>query len=789
MEPLHPDANWFFDPDDEEWVEFSPPADEEETEEVNFAVTRFNEDDFFQVTGSVEDPEGNPPPEDTSWINLCNDMHCFDAPVVSGTFTIWVLPGPYEVWVDVEPRTGLHPPLDNGFGIFVDEAYDLGVLHLRARGDRSARVSGRVFLAATGEGVPDIELEAWSEEGDWNETETISNGQYALNIFPGHWHVSPVLTEEQEEEYIVLPPHRQGNIGAHQTISNTNFSLQRRDATISGQLVDQDGNTISDAEAVVFAELCRPERPDCNIISEDDVQGGSFELHVLGGYTYTLGVWSQSEGYIPGPPVPVEDVEVGETRTGVEVLLLEAGTRIHGRLLNADDDTPVDNIEAFVHGSNDENWVEDHLWPEKDPYEYNLFVLTPDTDSTDWTLGLWIEPGSGYIPLSPTLDVVVEAGVTDVVQDFYVQEINSVISGTVNLPTRASGSDPGAYITVFAEGVGPSEGLYFEAETNDAGHFRMHVLPGEYMVSAYLSPELSADFFPPMPSLWKTLRDNPVQLQFRRKPTMGDGAVEISGGLSISNSRSLGRDMSIPVFGESDDGISLRTSGTLANGYNMLVFSDTTWHVWAAYEDPDNGVYYESQVEEVEVGSSDMSGVELVLEQYELPETECWFFDPTQFKRFSLPAQGNLPSPSVEIPAGTMPVSDTVQICATPQVALPDGQDLVGFAYELEAWDSSGNLITENFNQSVRLIFYFDLDAIPAGTDAEELEVLYYSTVYQDWFTLENPFLDPVDGFATGKINHFTSFGLKSLRGATAPTEPPEESNNTIYLPIINNNK
>ncbi len=37
-------------------------------------------------------------------------------------------------------------------------------------------------------------------------------------------------------------------------------------------------------------------------------------------------------------------------------------------------------------------------------------------------------------------------------------------------------------------------------------------------------------------------------------------------------------------------------------------------------------------------------------------------------------------------------------------------------------------------------------------------------------------------GFATGKINHFTSFGLKSLRAATAP---PQESDHTIYLPVI----
>jgi hypothetical protein len=185
---------------------------------------------------------------------------------------------------------------------------------------------------------------------------------------------------------------------------------------------------------------------------------------------------------------------------------------------------------------------------------------------------------------------------------------------------------------------------------------------------------------------------------------------------------------------------------------------------------------------DVDVGNSAVSGINLVLvkEDFELPDTECWSFDPAQFKRLSLPAWGNLPEPLIEIQANTMPVEGTVKVCATPRVAVPGGPRMVGFVYEIEAWDSKGDLITDEFNKKVRLIFYLnaadeDDTVLPLGVDLEDLDVVYYSTVRQEWVSLDDVFVDPEDWFATGKINHFSRFGVRS------PTTGLEE----IYLPLV----
>lgn len=108
-----------------------------------------------------------------------------------------------------------------------------------------------------------------------------------------------------------------------------------------------------------------------------------------------------------------------------------------------------------------------------------------------------------------------------------------------------------------------------------------------------------------------------------------------------------------------------------------------------------------------------------------------------------------------------------------------NGQYLIGFAYEMEAWDSQGNLIEANFDKKVRLIFYIDTDVI-GDVNLDELEVAYYSTNLQEWIPLDNVVMsldDPLI-FITGQIDHFSKMGVLS-------TTPTAAEDNYIYLPIV----
>ena len=79
--------------------------------------------------------------------------------------------------------------------------------------------------------------------------------------------------------------------------------------------------------------------------------------------------------------------------------------------------------------------MDDYLWPGNEPYEYNLFVPTPtsDTGHVTWTLGLWVDPSTGYIadPASPYYEVFVEPYREQVWQALKVKKLDTIISGTV----------------------------------------------------------------------------------------------------------------------------------------------------------------------------------------------------------------------------------------------------------------------------------------------------------------------------------------------------------------------
>jgi uncharacterized repeat protein (TIGR01451 family) len=776
VDPTHPDVDWHFDPDvGEQWIWFPYSPTLELYKTVVFTVTRA---EYFHVTGQMLDSGGAPPPSDKAGIELCTDEgDCFGTTVeAGGHFTVPILPGFYHAWVWVDPDTGLLPPLHNGFPVFVNQHLDLGVLQLRSMSDRTATVSGRVVISPTGQGAVGVEVEAWTDEGDWASTETITEGNYVLNLLPGDWHAGPVLSPWQEENFVVLPPrHRHGHLEAHETISNVNFYVRYRDATIQGQLVNEEGEVITDPElsAVVLAEVC-PLDPDlpCWVVDETEARGSTFELRVVGGVSYTLSVWVQSGRYLPGSPQDVH-VGVGETKTGVQLTLVEAETRIWGQLHDGQTGEVVE-VEAIVYGGDSEGqyWVEDYLWPDKEPYQYDLYVPTPNTQNVTWTLGLWVDASTGYVadPASPYYEVVIEPGVELAWQPLKVKKLDTIISGTVS-----AGGAPAPYVWVFAGGEGD---LYFETQTNAQGEFSMYVLPGEYMVGVHLPPHLEDDYFPPQLVEWDAVDDNPVNLAFR--PRAGQ-EVEISGSLSVVPAGALPDDAQILVFGWTDDFVASVVIGTLADGYHLPVAPNTTWHVWAAYEDPENDTfYYAYQARDVNVGDSAVSGIDLVLVRanFELPDTECWTFDPAQPKRLSLPPWGDLLPPLVEIQAGTMPVGqgeDTVEVCVTPKIAVRQGANLVGFAYEIEARDSQGNLITQDFNHDVRLIFYFNQAALPAGADPQDLVPAFYSTSRQEWIPLENVFVDEDDWFVTGRIGHFSQMGVLSTPAAER----------YVYLPLL----
>ncbi|MBN1890982.1 MAG: carboxypeptidase regulatory-like domain-containing protein [Thermoflexales bacterium] len=771
VKPVLDNVDWYFDPAWERTVAFTQPVGIAESRQVTLTVMRA---DFVTVYGRVLDPDDNPPPAGSTWVDLCSDNgRCFGAPVNEyGRFNLRVVPGVYRVWVRVNDAN-LAPPANNGFFVAVDGGVTLDTIYLRWA-TRPSRISGQVVISPAGLGLAGVTLRGWSDTGDWASAQSVTNGVYALDVFPGYWHVEAAMPASLADSYVVLPPKlRESEVGSGQTISNVNFYVRRLDATLRGLVVDAGGAILSDVDAVVFVEYCT--NANVCLRREAKVQAGAFSLKVVGGYTYTLGIWlPPGSPYVPGPIAPAADVYVGAggARSDVRISLLLPGARIHGFVLDAGSLARLD-IPAAIYASTPGGLlVEDKLGPGK--FEYNLPVPLSNAAVT-WTVGVWVDPASGYVVSRPNpVQLVVSPAVTDVVQNLYVKPLAQVITGVARLDGPLGA--PARYVQVFARGKPETDsaGRAFETRADASGVFTMPVLPGVYLVGAYPPPDASFGYLPPGLVEWDAEADNPVLLVFRPKPPPAQ-VIEITGTLSVTPAGAIATDAPILVFGHGSDGRRAQVTGTLAGGYRMEVVSSTTaagvtWYLWAVYEDPANNAYYHSDELEVTVRTASVPNANLALERapFELPAAVCQDVDPSRFTRIFLPARSDLPEPLLEIQAGTF--SETVQVCARPAVAALDGQYLVGFSYEMEARDSAGNLITANFNKKVRFIFYLDAAAIPAGVNVEDLIPAYYSTSRQAWTELDDPFVDAEDLFVTGKADHFSRFGACSPPNIEEPT-------------------
>ncbi len=794
VEPYH-GADWYFDPAWNIPVEFSRTA-EIESAWVDLYVERFDDmEDFVAVTGQVKKPAGDPAPDGT-WVEICNDAtgRCFGGETQQGAFNFWAPIGSYYLSIYPDPETGFLPPLRNGdIGVEVfDNPTDLGAFYLHKK--VPALVTGRVIETDSGNGVRDVPIEAWTEEGDFAMTRTDASGYYTLTLSPGYWRGGPVLSGTLANKYVVLPPQRRGGWLTSDGAVDQDFHLSRLNAAIQGTVVAA-GTTdvITDVDATVFVETCNNE----GCIGVDvDVYEGEFSVRVIGGYTYTVDIWA--ERYMAGPNVPAEVyVPAGETER-VNLGLIEANTRIHGHLRDSESDDPV-KIHAYVdgvapaaaYGANTDAWfwVGDALWPEKDPYKFNLYVPTPENDPVTWNLSLMVDPGPSYSDThyiaAPgySYDVTIAPGDTNKAQTLYVKKLDTFITGTLHLPN----GDPAPYIPVFARPttITDSQGLLFEAETGRDGRFKIPVLPGEaYEVGAFLPPILKEQgFLPPLPQPWSNPGDNPIHLRFRR---LDAGDLVISGRVTVTPTGALPANAPIQILGWAEGGAQSNITVPLGSLYRLPVISNTTWHVWAAYEDTENNAFYHSREKVIEVQETSVLSQHFTLQRaFDLPDKSCWMVT-SNGSILQFPRRSDILPPVLWVKPGTF--AETVEICAEPRAVLPDGPRLIGFGYDLTARNSQGRRLGEDdFKQTMRLSFYYTeeaLDDLPidpgyGAPEPNNLKPMYYSTIKNEWVPLDDPMVDEADMFVSGKMDHFTVMGI------LATTPAVEGAGNMIYLPLV----
>ncbi len=717
------------------WVNPSPPQ---------LVFFHFNNDpeshqqDFTMLTadatviGEVEMPGGGAPPF-TVTVGLHNGEGIGNRTEIDpadGSFSLMVPHGGYKVAVHPEDPGYLGPVVDP-IPVPPNGIYDLGTLALVAK---DALITG-TLTDEHGDGVSGIPVVAWRSGTPGSEsTHSGPDGQYALAVSGETWHVQPA--PGPVHPYLYLGAGELASPPAGGVVPGVDFTLASASATISGSLVDENGNPVSDVDGWAAAHST----------SSPGIQNGAPILHGMFNIHVPPGTYNVAAQLPAGSPfmsggerlVSVGDGEV----TSVTLTVLAKDATIAGVLWDPRNDDVVEGVPGVVGAWWGTNWAATHINPGNGAYHL-------DVAAGIWHLNYRIHPMAGYAKIGGVQNIPVQTGQA-VGVPLPVLEKDAAITGTVLAPDGT----PLAGAVVLAKGLsGPVSQLWLHTHSDPNGEFRLPVPYGRYRLGAaggdptWIKPIEILTNVPPGGA------SGGHELQFLEPD------AEVSGTLTVDNTAAEG-DVLVWAWTEVGGFTNghfpvTQTGGQAAGPYSLGVISGTVWNIGAVFETPSQ--YWVARASVPVHGAA--ASQDLVLSgPHPKPAPVVVTFDASQPQRIHL-SDGT----HIFIPAGAMPATGRITLRIVPVATLPHQHHalLIKYGYAFLATDESGAPIEDHFNQDVVITFAYDeSDLTPLGVPEAWLKPAYFSTTTDQWTVPESYVIDTEANRVVMQIDHFTDFAL-----------------------------
>ncbi len=713
-----------------------------QSEQVDFEVLLADSGAF----GVIHLPDGSAPTF-TVTVALHNNEGVGRAAQVdpaTGAFSLTLPSGGYKVAIHAADPNYLSPALDP-VRLPPNGTLDLGTITLLPR---DALITGTLTVSGTGAAVEGVPVVAW-RPGVPGSLHTLSGpgGIYALAVTSGTWQVRPAPLASQP--YLFTGDALEVTLASGETHPNADFSLTGTDAVISGVLVDENGDPVTDAEGWAAAVMAG--HPATH--NGAPIQEGAFSINVPAGDYHVAAYLPAGSPYLSTGERLVS-VASGET-AAITLTVRTKDAAIGGALVDPrNSGQPVSGVPGVVAAWSQNAWAATAV--NTDNGTFGLQVA-----AGLWHLNYRIASPQ-YARLGGAQNVPVESGQTALV-GLPITQKDARLEGQVLDPD----GNPLAGAQVIVHGFdGAVDGLWLHTTSRTDGSFSLALPYGRYRLGAVLP---GSDWLKPV-EVVVNVAPGAVSgghvLQFRRS----DAAL--SGTLTVTPTLGQG---TAYVFAWSDDGafvhgrfpVTQTTAGGSAEGaYSLPVISGTTWHVGAAFE---TGKAYWATRQDVFVSSA-AQNLDLTLTgPHAKPAPVVARFDAGTPQRIAL-SDGT----EIYIPGGALPVSGTVTLRVVPIATLPGQHSarVVRYGYAFLATGPDGEPIEDHFNQDVVIRFAYDeasLDGFPEGM----LRPAYFSTTTNEWTYPESYVVDTENNVVTMQIDHFTDFAL-TTNGMTY-----------IYLPML----
>lgn len=691
--------------------------------EISVTGTALNSDSSVPLTADISavDKDGN-----AVYTKIDNDDGSFALSVPPGTYTLRVAPLPGRDDDKFALQTFVANP--------TDDTLDLGT---QTGLEETATLSGTVYRllpendnsVADTTSVSGVEVQAWDLTNHISYSDTTDdNGIYTIPVYSASWLITTVGSEQ---DLIV-------DVAEGETSDGNDLTMTQIDGSITGQLVDSDGNPLSVDYGVVPYAVSDTGKVYSGEIAEN---GTDFTVDVATGHAYTISA-SIDPSVVYTVVEPVENVQLQDDIT--LALTTETAT-LSGTIVDSDGATitGLDVSLGFVQGD-------------------NLKETTVNTDGSyaislapgDWLMSYQItEDSDTYLQSNSTESITVDSsGSTHTI---IIPSNLETVSGTVTDETGQPVYDAEVMVSNHSEvevaaesgeDINPSDITQVVATTDASGEYAAEVPSGEYEVtlSNYVSAELPAE------AETVTVDEaavSEIDLAYTEATVTLSGIVQRDG-TAMPNSE-------VKIFSD--------------NGYTNIITTDSEGEYSADIIDGTysiealalvDGVLYRSGLESVEVSSDTEYDLDIVQdENVSVATAEKLDFDAEESQYIAL---GN--SMAIHIPAYTVGTSGTYSIFITPVLDVNESasNNLVNLGYQALVFDSN-NVPVYKFNRDVVIHSrYTDAELEDQGIAEEGLLSRYENTTTDMLEDTGVAILDTENNSLHFLQNHFTTFALTS---------------------------
>lgn len=698
----------------------------------------------------------NPPPENSVFINLFSKttMGGINGPInTDGTFVLNVAPGQYEFGVFSKDYAvpGTFNSIVNiaeGANIIDGDTGQPGTQPIRLQA-KNEFITGTV-TDSNGQPIENIRVNAFRINGMGHaDATTDANGFYSLAVNAGRWGVNPMFdpnSSSSTSNYIYTGKPSEVIIAADETVSNINFVMQTANATITGRLVDTQGNPLTS----VRDGFAWCQKQNGGFGGGSPIQNGTFSIKVTAG-NYDVGVgFPPGSGYNASPESVT--VAAGAT-TQVDIEVVTANAHIKGHIVDSDGHVVTGVYGGVDANDRNRNWQ----WAPINPMDGSFDL--PLVSGKTWYVHVWVDPKSTGTADGQENNFVFGGGeisfpnlaVGDTTHDIALTTSDSTISGTVTDPN----SDPVQFAFVYVTNRTDSSPGTFNTgvPAEFDGTYSVKVPHGTYTVGIGMPPEMQAQgILSPDEAQVSVAAGQTTTKDFQF--IAAEGAINGTVTLSGVGTRAF-------IWAWSEKGRNNFTE-TDDNGVYSLSVSDVdTWHIGAVKETVinDNRVYYESPTYNVVVGDNQTKTQNIALSTtpHSLIGGVSETFDSSIMKVISL-EDGT----TISIPAGALASSGDVTVTATPKAEMKKGKNSqpLGLAYDLSAVDENGTSIDE-FNSQVTITFpYTEAQLLAAGVTEDDLTAAYFDDSSSLWQSATSFTKDPINNTVSIATTHFSSWTL-----------------------------